>query len=257
MYLNSVSMKCELLSRFDAQAKKLPRTGCTRGLDGGKRHLTALWEMWIPARKKKFFGNHVFPFGANFGTGIERRAHSGLCGPGDQMSPSFTYNRVTKKAPRLPYVWHEVEALCQQPSLYFTPESVACHHHCQGHNKLIRPLSYIVPPGGGAKEGRAGEEHGGRSEKWWGREGRSTAHLHVHLWQKVQQKRKSILWAHKSPVSPTLNTPPLPADDKIMNHIFVLSLRMIRTWVNPDLMSPDLFLFFIVDWCQLVINQGI
>lgn len=35
MYLNSVSMKCELLSRFDTQAKKLPRTGCTRGLEEG------------------------------------------------------------------------------------------------------------------------------------------------------------------------------------------------------------------------------
>lgn len=35
MYLNSVSVKCELLSRFDAQAKKLLRTGCTRGLEEG------------------------------------------------------------------------------------------------------------------------------------------------------------------------------------------------------------------------------
>lgn len=44
-------------------------------------------------------------------------------------------------------------------------------------------------------------------------------------------------------VSPTLNPPP---HDKIINHIRVLSLRMIRTWVNPDLMSPDLFSFFLL-----------
>lgn len=52
------------------------------------------------------------------------------------------------------------------PPPSFTHPSVACHHHCQGHNKLIRPLSYIVPPGGGPREGRAGEGHGGGSERW-------------------------------------------------------------------------------------------
>lgn len=38
-----------------------------------------------------------------------------------------------------------------------------------------------------------------------------------------------------------------PADNKTINRIFVLSLRRIRTWVKPDLMSPVLFSFFIVD----------
>lgn len=213
MYLNSVSMKCELLSRFDAQAKKLPRTGCTRGLEGGKRHLTALWEMRIPARNKKFFGNHVFLFAANFSTGCMHwgTPHSWLCGPEDQMSPSFNYNSGAKKAPRLPYVWHEVEALCQQPPLHYTHESVACHHHCQGHNKLIRPLSYIVPPGGGPREGRAGEEHGGRSEKWWGGEDRSTGTLARAPVTKSSTEKKILFCEHINHtlfVSPTLNPPP-------------------------------------------------
>lgn len=85
------------------------------------------------------------------------------------MSPSFTYNSVRKKPPG--YLTLDMwlrHCVNSPPPLHYTPESVACHHHCQGHNKLIRPLSHIVPPGGGPKEGRAGEEDGGRGEKWWG-----------------------------------------------------------------------------------------
>lgn len=65
MYLNSVSMKCELLSRFDAQAKKLPRTGCTRGLEAGTPLNGTVGDVNSCAAEKNLC-KHVFLFGANF-----------------------------------------------------------------------------------------------------------------------------------------------------------------------------------------------
>lgn len=49
--------------------KNFPGQDVLEDSKGGKRHLTALWEMRIPARNEEFFGNRVFLFGANFSAG--------------------------------------------------------------------------------------------------------------------------------------------------------------------------------------------
>lgn len=272
MYLNSVSMKCELLSRFDAQAKNLPRTGCTRGLEGGKRHLTALWEMRIPARNKKFFGNHVFLFGANFSTGC-LWANTLQ----DKHIPHYVVQKIRCLPPLLTLVLQNNTPLCLTWGWGFVstaPPFPPPPLHTQ--------VSGLSPPLSGAQQAnlssvlhcaswRGSERGKGRRGTWWQKwKVRERRRKHWHTAGSLtctctkmfnRNFTKCILWAHKTPpslfVPPSKSPPPPPrlADDKIINDILVLSLRMIRTWVNPDLMSRDLFSFFFYCWLMSACNQ--
>lgn len=221
-----------------------------------ERHLTALWEMWIPAQNNKLFGNRV-----NFSLPFQMdvyifelffdQLHEGIstylfmCGSKYWISPSFTYLR---KSLILEYVWHKVETLCQQPPSITHTSGWPVTTTVRGQNKLIHPLSYIVPPEGGTKEGKGMRgmwRHTQKvvRERRLSQTYRERPFLYVHFFEKVINKKN--WWAHKSPfLSPDCLLKILPAFNKNINQIFELSLRTIRPWVRPDLMSPVLFSFF-------------